>query len=405
MAGSVLSPTKGPIGGKVGTSANDILEGTREGNTISGLAGDDQILGYGGDDWLYGGTGLDYLDGGDGNDHLYGGDDGDELHGGNGNDWLYGGDGYDQLYGGAGDDHLYAGGPGVHHAGVLNGGAGADVLEGGDGHDDVADYSDSPGAVQVNLGTSKGGGADAQGDTYYGIEFVTGSDFSDILIGSGDVNRLIGGAGNDQLFGMGEDDRLTGGVGADYLDGGAGYDNIEYLGSSAGVIVNLTTSTGAGGDAQGDTYFSIESVYGSKFDDTLIGNSDANTLDGKGGNDSLFGGGGEDVLLVDGGQDTLTGGTGADEFKFYVSTTTGDLPDYIMDFSQAEGDTIHVAAIGKPPFSFIGTSAFSGAAWELRFEHAAGETVISGDTDGDAQPDFEIHCIGTINFVESDFIP
>ena len=41
---------------------------------------------------------------------------------------------------------------------------------------------------------------------------------------------------------------------------------------------------------------------------------------------------------------------------------------------------------------------------QLRYAHVSGETVISGDTDGDAQADFEIHCVGTINFTASDFL-
>ena len=76
----------------------------------------------------------------------------------------------------------------------------------------------------VNLGTSKGGGSDAQGDIYYDIEHIIGSAFDDILIGSGDVNIIHGGGGDDQIFGLGDDDFLDGGEGADYLDGGDGYD-------------------------------------------------------------------------------------------------------------------------------------------------------------------------------------
>jgi hypothetical protein len=51
-------------------------------------------------------------------------------------------------------------------------------------------------------------------------------------------------------------------------------------GVSAGVTVNLMTNAGSGGDAQGDTFFSIEHVFASELDDTLIGSSGANTLHG-----------------------------------------------------------------------------------------------------------------------------
>jgi serralysin len=79
-----------------------------------------------------------------------------------------------------------------------------------------------------------------------------------------------------------------------------------------------------------------------------------------------------------------------------------------MDFSQADGDIIDVQLIdafgGGETFNFIGTAGFSGEAWQLRFEHVAGETIISGDTNGDAQSDFEIHCVGTIGFTAADFL-
>lgn len=389
---SVLAgPSKPSSRGTFGTNGDDPLYGTREGDTISGLDGEDTIFGFGGDDWLYGGDGNDYLYGGDNDDHLYGGNGGDHL------------------YGGAGDDHLYGGDDQSGHWGsnVLNGGAGADTLHGSPNGSDYADYSNSPGAVVVNLGTSKGGGSDAQGDIFYDIEHITGSAFGDILIGSGDANIIHGGGGDDQIFGLGGADILDGGAGADYLDGGDGSDTLDYRDSASGVMVNLTTGTGASGEAEGDTYDSIEQVYGSKFGDTLIGDANANTLYGGEGADMLFGGGGQDILFGGGGgQDTLTGGAGADSFSFHNSFYTGNPPTFITDFSQADGDVIDlIQGFGSPPaFSFIGTAGFSGTAWELRYEQVAGETIVSGDANGDGVGDFEIHCIGTINLTANDFI-
>ena len=43
-------------------------------------------------------------------------------------------------------------------------------------------------------------------------------------------------------------------------------------------------------------------------------------------------------------------------------------------------------------------------AGELRFEHVGGNTVVSCDEDGDGAADFEIVCLGTINFVANDFV-
>jgi Ca2+-binding RTX toxin-like protein len=52
-----------------------------------------------------------------------------------------------------------------------------------------------------------------------------------------------------------------------------------------GVSVNLATGRGFGGTAEGDTYVSIENVYGSSFNDTITGNDGANELYGLDGND------------------------------------------------------------------------------------------------------------------------
>src|SRR5262249_37662212 len=64
----------------------------------------------------------------------------------------------------------------------LLGGARADSLNGGDGIDTV-DYSSSPEYVQGYLRYNLGVNGDASGDTFYGIENVTGSQFGDYLVG------------------------------------------------------------------------------------------------------------------------------------------------------------------------------------------------------------------------------
>ena len=147
---------------------------------------------------------------------------------------------------------------------------------------------------------------------------------------------------------------------------------------------------------------------GSYYDDTIIGDSSANTFAGLDGDDTVLGGDGQDILYGGKGQDTLTGGADADTLRFSAPDTIGELPDYIMDFSQADGDVIDLhefeGFIEMQSFSLIGTADFSGAAWQLRYEHVSGETVISGDTDGDTQADFEIHCVGTIDLTANDFL-
>jgi Ca2+-binding RTX toxin-like protein len=92
------------------------------------------------------------------------------------------------------------------------------------------------------------------------------------------------------------------------------------LASSSGVTLNLQ-SGGIEGDAEGDTYTSIERVFGSQFQDDIIGSD---------GDDILFGNREDDFLYGGKGNDTLIGGQGNDIFGY--STIDGGA-DVINDFS------------------------------------------------------------------------
>ena len=154
------------------------------------------------------------------------------------------------LQGGVWDDHI-SGGPGND---VLRGGDGNNTLEGGDGHD--------------------------------------------ILVGGIDTDMMDGGPGDDTFLpGLGHNDMV----------GGPGVDTAVFLGHPTeliGIVVDLVNS---------DVYHSfgvdyiqsIENVYGTPYDDTLItaGLAD-NTVSGMNGDDILIANGGYDVLIGGGGKDT-----------------------------------------------------------------------------------------------------
>ena len=101
---------------------------------------------------------------------------------------------------------------------------------------------------------------------------------------------------------------LKGFGGADRLDGGNGIDTVFYGDSTAGVGINLDTGRGVGGSAEGDRLISIENVFGSNFNDTIIGSTAANQLHGQEGNDVIKGGGGNDYLDGGSGNDILVRG-------------------------------------------------------------------------------------------------
>ncbi len=125
---------------------------------------------------------------------------------------------------------------------------------------------------------------------------INGNNRSNTLNGTSSNDTIYGLGGNDSLFGNAGNDVLEGGTGADHMDGGDGIDRVEYWRSSSAVTVNLALGYGLGGEAQGDTYVSIEDVYGSRYDDTITGNGADNLLYGRNGDDTLNGGDGNDDL-------------------------------------------------------------------------------------------------------------
>jgi Ca2+-binding RTX toxin-like protein len=364
-----------------GDAGNDLVSGGLGNDTLSGGDGVDNIAGAENDDVLYGGAGEDLLSGDAGNDTIFGDDAHDFITGDAGDDTLEGGAGNDQLYGGENND-------------VLRGGAGADDLGGDAGVDTVSYYSSSVGVV-VDLATGKGSGGEAQGDHLYNVENLSGSQGSDSLYGN---------AGANVLQGWGGADVLRGGAGADRLDGGAGIDTASYYSGTTGVVVSLASGLGSGGEAQGDILVSIENLSGSQGSDSLYGNTGANVLQGWNGNDALIG---------RAGKDTLTGGAGADHFTFAAlgDSVVGANADRITDFSHAQGDRIDLSGIdakftvaGDQAFSFIGTAAFTGVAGQLHIWQNAGQTIVSGDVNGNGTADFNIVLTGTINLVAADFV-
>jgi Ca2+-binding RTX toxin-like protein len=98
------------------------------------------------------------------------------------------------------------------------------------------------------------------------------------------------------------------------------------------------------------------------------------------------------------GQDILTGGIGADTFRFLsiADSAVGAGRDLITGFSQAQGDLIDLSAIdandidpGRQAFTFVGRSAFTGSAGELRAAVSGSATIIQGSVAGGAAQ-FEI---------------
>jgi Ca2+-binding RTX toxin-like protein len=151
--------------------------------------------------------------------------------------------------------------------------------------------------------------------------------------------------GDDVIYGLGGNDHIIGGAGADFIFGGSGMDTAYYNDSWEGVFIDLTASSGRGGTAEGDLLISIEAVYGSRFNDNLIGNEEDNYLWGDDGADYLYGLDGSDYFQGGLGADTLIGGDDAHfDFADYSDSPEGvivNLWTHAGSYGTAAGDRLY----------------------------------------------------------------
>jgi len=254
---------------------------------ISGTSFADTLLGGTSNDRFRGGLGNDSLDGGAGTSDMvdYANLAASQavsvnLASGRANDGQGGTDTLiriEQVRGSAGNDTII--GDGVDN--IFRGNAGSDSLDGGAGTGDVAEYSFATAAVSVNLTTGRANDGQGGTDTLANIERVWGSAFAD---------TLIGGAGNDVLRGNAGNDSIVGGAGS--------ADVADYRNATTGITVNMATRVVQDGQGGNDTLSGIEQIWGSTF------------------NDSMLGGTGSDFFVGSSGADTFAGGSGIDSVSY-----------------------------------------------------------------------------------------
>ncbi len=367
-----------------GSSYRDIIDGTDWSDNLFGRGGNDTIYGYGGHDLIDGGSGDDLLYGDAGDDDLIGGSGVNDLWGGSGRDWF-----------------IVSSRPGAAFSDDLVWDFTFDVDRVDLSAWGVSDFdqvlalleTDSYGDATLNAFY---GGRDhrltlddvAPGDLVAG-DFVFANPGALYADGTSAGDVMFGSRYGDDIAGAGGDDILLGGRGSDWLYGGSGKDDLVG---------------GRGGDR----------LYGGSGSDLLEGEDGADRLFGDAGRDFLYGDAGNDVLRGGAGTDDMTGGTGADRFVFDDGEFGGrsvSSADYITDFSRSEGDLIDLGKVdakvgkgGDQAFDFIGASAFSGTAGELRSWQSGGDTFVAGDVDGDGVKDFLIYLEGSISLQASDFV-
>lgn len=131
--------------------------------------------------------------------------------------------------------------------------------------------------------------------------------------------------------------------------------------------------------------------------DTLLGNAVANRLDAGAGNDVLDGAG---------GNDTLTGGAGLDRFVVKDLGGTDTITDFVSGTDKLDlrgFDAIQGAGTADDAFTFVGGSAFSNTAGELRSYQDASGYHVAGDVNGDGVADFIIN-LGSSHIVQADMM-
>lgn len=362
-------------------SMNYYMQGGAGNDTIkAGAASADKISAKDGNDLMYYSSTASSFDGGGGTDtlsainaelgvsiqltstvfsnveFLQGSSVADLLGGSTNNENIVGAGGADSLWSNAGSD-------------FMSGGAGADTywFGVGDGSDTIGDstasnlksdvvnfftstfasltFTRTNTDADVNIalyGTSdelilSGAGTQMSANTFNRInKFVTtdmtfglavGTAAGESLLGSTIADYIIGGDGADTINGNGGGDALYGQEGDDlilynasaWIDGGTGTNTVTAAASTAGINVQLGTTT--------TKVTNVQYVLGSTYADQLGGTSAAETLSGGAGADSLWGAGGADIL---------DGGNGADSYWF----GGGDGADTIVSSTANSGDTV-----------------------------------------------------------------
>jgi subtilisin-like proprotein convertase family protein len=269
-----------------------------------------------------------------------------------------------------------------------------------DGGNDWIDASAMTGNLNISLSASLT--STVNGTSFIAISAAT--TIENIVTGDGS-DFIAGNTAANIIHGMRGNDTLDGGAGADTLSGGDGSDTAYYYSSTAGVTVNLAASTGTGGDAQGDTFNSIEYAIGSNTGaDGLTGDGALNYLAGFGGDDVIDGGGvaAGNVNLTTYQGDSLDGGAGIDTLSYASSLYTvvvlmdwnsptsgiawnGTSGDLMINFENLTGSTQNDVLLGNSVANLIN----GGAATDSIYGLGGADTFHFDQLQTDVIADFE----------------
>lgn len=304
------------------------------------------------------------------------------------------------IIGNSGNDKIF----GSNAGDTLNGQGGVDLLVGMLGNDTY--IVDNAGDTVVELASE---GIDTVKSSINftileNIEKLTLGGSGDIFgIGNSISNTIIGNSGDNLIDGAGGADKMKGGAGNDtYLVSSASDQITEVVGKGSDTAKTFVTYSLAATQSietlrtTDDSGTTAINLSGNEIANKIVANNGANVVAGGGGADSLYGRGGADTFL----------------FKTLAdSTATASGRDTIQDFSRVEGDRIDLHLIDavaggsvNQAFKFIGSADFHDKAGELRSVASGGNTLVSGDVDGNGAADFSILLKAALTLQAGDFI-
>jgi Ca2+-binding RTX toxin-like protein len=377
---------------------NDVSDGSSDNNVpdsgendVSDDSSDNNVPDSGENNEIDGNADNNILYGSDGNDTIYLNAGDNSVQAGSGDDVIYDGTGNDTIFAEAGNDLIYAN-------------TGNDNLDGGEGHDTLdlnnfdSVFLDLANHTMTGIGT----------DYVNNFEEIWATDYDDTLIGTDSNETISAFAGNDSVNTGGGNDVIYDGYGNDTVDAGTGNDTVyAYYGNDiidGGDGLDILSIGDAKGDmtvdfANGimsgdlgiDTVYGFEVLWGSNYNDYVVGSDGPETLLGAMGDDSLYGGGNNDILRGGVGNDLLDGGA---QINFDVADYSDAFSAiYVNDTFVSDGsdgiDTLkNIEFIRGSSFD----DTFEGGVHKwIIYEGGAGNDVING---GD-YPDFGAHHVAS----------
>jgi len=251
-----------------------------------------------------------------------------------------------------------------------------------------------------------------------GEDNITGGSANDLILGGIGNDILRGGPGHDQLYGEVGTDALYGDAGDDSLFGGAGndiayfvnavneslgadvlteaaaegIDSLNFVGFSKGVALDLALTTQQLLDDPTSPLLRLtlqnpeqfEDIYGTNYNDTLIGNGRGNYIHAFGGSDILEGRAGGDILRGAGGNDNFVFKGSADLGADVIREDDNSAIDSLNFVDLLQGVSVDLGSIAQQtlnPLVKVTLESTLGQAIEEVYGSNLNDTLTGNDRD------------------------